>query len=99
MRTLLRVTIPVEAGNESIKSGTLPQTLQATLDTLKPEAAYFFTQNGKRSAFIFFDLKDPSDIPGIAEPLFMGFNAEIEFTPVMNEADLKAGLGRAMANV
>lgn len=99
MRTLLKISVPVEAGNDSIKSGTLPKTLEATLSQLKPEAAYFFTENGKRTALIFFDLKDPSDIPVIAEPLFMGFNAEIEFKPVMNQADLTAGLGRAMANV
>ncbi len=41
-----------------------------------------------------FDLKDSSDLPRIAEPFFMGLNATVEFTPVMNADDLKAGLGK-----
>jgi hypothetical protein len=34
------------------------------------------------------DLKDPSDIPVIAEPLFQLYNAAVEFIPVMNFDDL-----------
>ena len=26
-----------------------------------------------------FDLKDPSQIPAVAEPFFMGFNADVQF--------------------
>ena len=43
-------------------------------------------------AIIFFDMKKPSDIPGIAEILFKGSNADLEFTPVMNAEDLKKAL-------
>jgi hypothetical protein len=39
-----------------------------------------------------FDLKDPSDIPSIAEPLFQSMNAKITLTPVMNAEDLMKGL-------
>ena len=62
---------------------------------LKPEAAYFVAQDGLRSAMIFFDMQDASDIPGIVEPLFMGFDAEVELLPVMNADDLKKGLDAA----
>jgi hypothetical protein len=41
-------------------------------------------------------MKDSSDIPAIAEPLFMGLNAEIEMLPVMNQDDLQKGLTAAM---
>lgn len=92
MRTLLKVTIPVEAGNKAIKDGTLPKTIQSTTDAIKPEASYFFTENGKRTAFFFFDLKDPSSIPQISEPLFINLNAEVQYYPVMNANELKAGL-------
>ena len=60
---------------------------------LKPEAAYCVAERGRRCALFFFDMRDASDIPGIAEPLFVGLHAEIELAPVMNADDLKKGLG------
>jgi len=92
MRTMLKVTMEVTAANKAIKSGTLPRIMQATMEALKPEAAYFTTEEGKRTAFIFFDMKDTSQIPPIAEPFFMELNADVQFTPVMNGEDLKKGL-------
>jgi hypothetical protein len=93
MRTLLRVSIPVETGNAAAKAGTLGSTVEKLLADLKPEAAYFFNDdNGNRSGSIVFDLKDSSEIPGIAEPWFLAFNAKVSFRPVMNAQDLaKAG--------
>jgi hypothetical protein len=93
MRTLLRVSIPVEAGNAAAKAGTLGSTVEKILADLKPEAAYFFADdNGNRSGSIVFDLKDASDIPAVAEPWFLAFNAKVSFRPVMNAQDLgKAG--------
>ena len=95
MRTLLKVTIPVQAGNAAIGDGRMTQTLQALMADLKPEAAYFLTEQGRRTALIVFDLKEPSQIPQIAEPLFHAFNADVEFTPVMNAEDLQGGLQAA----
>jgi hypothetical protein len=94
MRTMLRVTIPVEQGNKAIKDGSLAKAVQAFMEEHKPEAAYFLTQNGLRTGLFFFDLKDTTDIPRIAESMFHGLNAAIEMTPAMNAADLKAGLGK-----
>jgi hypothetical protein len=51
-----------------------------------------------RTAFFFFDLADPTEIPSVAEPFFMNLNAQIEFCPAMDAADLKAGLEKAMKN-
>ena len=65
------------------------------MSRLKPEAAYFVAQDGLRSAMMFFDMKDASDIPAIVEPLFLGLNAEIELLPVMNADELKRGLSAA----
>jgi hypothetical protein len=99
MRMLLKVTIPVENGNSAIKDGTLPKTIGAMLDRLKPEAAYFFAEHGKRNAYIFFDMKSPADIPSIAEPFFLAFNAEVDFKPVMDVKDMQAGVERALSSV
>ena len=54
---LLRVSIPVEAGNAVAKAGTLGSIVEQILADLKPEAAYFFADdNGQRSGSIVFDL-------------------------------------------
>ena len=59
MRMLLRVSIPVEAGNAAAKAGTLGSTVEKIVADLKPEAAYFFNDdNGNRSGSIVFDMKE-----------------------------------------
>jgi hypothetical protein len=98
MRMLVRATFPVEASNAALKEGRLENTLQTMIERLKPEACYFFAQDGKRSGFFVFDMKDASDIPSIAEPLFVQLNASVEFLPVMNLDDLRAGLEKAAKN-
>jgi hypothetical protein len=95
VRTLLRLSVPVEKGNQAIKDGSLTRILQATFERLKPEATYFTTLDGKRTALVVFDLEDPSQIPAIAEPLFNGFNGEVELSPVMNLDDLMRGISEA----
>lgn len=96
MRTLLKVQMPVESANAAIKDGTLGKTMEQVLGAIKPECAYFYTDSGLRTAIAVFDLKDPSDIPVIAEPFFMNLNASVTFTPCMNRDDLQAGLGKAL---
>ena len=94
MRMLLKASIPVEAGNATIKSGTLGSNIESILAEQKPEAAYFTLDNGMRTGFIFLDIQDASQLPAILEPWFLAFNASIELTPVMNGEDLgKAGPG------
>ena len=91
MRMLLRVSIPVETGNAAAKAGTLGPTIEKILADLKPEAAYFFADdNGNRSGCIVFDLKDHSQIPAVAEPWFLAFNAKVSLRPVINSQDLAA---------
>ena len=94
MRVMMKVSIPVGAGNRGIKEGTLPKTILGFMDQFKPEAAYFLTEHGKRTAFFFVDLKEPSAIPVMAEPFFKNFEAEIECTPAMNVEEMKAGVAK-----
>ncbi len=101
MRCLLKVSLPVDRGNDAAINGTLGHTIESILQELRPEAAYFAEDNGKRTGFIVVDLKDPSQIPAIAEPWFLSFNAHVEFHPCMNLDDLKKaapGIERAVKN-
>jgi hypothetical protein len=82
------VNIPVEAGNRAAKAGTLGTTIQAILADLKPEAVYFTDDHGQRTALLFLDMHDASQIPAIAEPWFLAFNASLEIHPVMVPEDL-----------
>jgi len=88
MRFLLKVNIPVESGNAAAKAGRLGATIQAILADVKPEAVYFTADNGQRTGFIFLEMQDASQIPAIAEPWFLAFNASIEMHPVMVPEDL-----------
>ncbi len=87
MRMMMRFTVPVEAGNEAMRTGALGG-LPKILEALKPEAAYFGAENGERGGYIVFDMQDPSQIPAAAEPFFLAFNAKVTIFPVMNADDL-----------
>ena len=93
MRTLLKVTPDVEAGSSAIQSGELDRILSELAEMIQPEASYFLTEEGHRTALYVFDMKDPSQIPQIAEDLFQVLKAEVQFSPVMNQEELERGLG------
>ena len=72
MRMLMKVQMPTGSGNDAIKDGSLPQIMASSLEALKAEAAYFTADDGMRTALIFFEMNDSSEIPPAAEPIGMG---------------------------
>lgn len=92
MRMMLKATMPVEAGNAAAKNGSLGTTVQKILADLKPEAAYFVEDGGQRTGYIFFDMKDSSQLPAVAEPWFLAFNASLTVKPAMTPQDLANAL-------
>ncbi len=87
MRFLVKISIPVEAGNEAAKNGF--KAVQKILEHQKPEAAYFVAEGGRRTGLLIVNIDDASQIPGIAEPWFLALNAGVEVMPAMVAEDLK----------
>jgi hypothetical protein len=92
MRTMMKIKIDTELGSRAIADGSMPKLMEQVLGELQPESAYFGPENGIRTAFIVFDLEDPSRLPPIAEPLFSTLGANVEMFPVMDREDLQKGL-------
>lgn len=96
MRMMLHVVIPVETGNAAVRAGQLGPFIQKALGDLKPEAAFFTEDQGTRSGYVFFDMKDSSQLPAIAEPWFLAFNATLTVKPAMTPQDLAGPAGAAI---
>ena len=98
MRVMLKVSIPVEAGNAVTRAGSMTETIQSLLADMKPEAVYLTLDGGQRALYIFLDLEDSSDLARLGEPWFLALNASLEWRPVALPEDLaKAGpsIGKA----
>lgn len=91
MRMLLKINTPAEKGSEAFKSGAMKRTFEKMIKELKPEAVYFFPEDGKRTALMVFDMKDSSQLPAIVEPVVASLGADFYFTPVMTPKDLERG--------
>jgi hypothetical protein len=92
MRMMIKFSLPIEAGNDAIRNGTLQKVFQQLGEDLKPEASYFFPSGGERSGFFVVDMRESSQVAEIAERFFFGLNAKIEMTPVMAVDDLQKAL-------
>ncbi len=89
MRMILNVSFPHEPFNTLVRKGTVGQTIGKILEALKPEAVYFTEQDGKRGAILVVNLENPSQIPSLAEPWFLNFQADCQFRVAMTPDDLK----------
>jgi hypothetical protein len=90
---LVHVEFPLEPFNAMVRNGTAGQKIQKILETIKPEAAYFTEFDGKRGGTLVVNVNNASDVPALAEPFFLTFNAEIRVRIAMTPEDLgKANL-------
>jgi hypothetical protein len=89
MRFIVKAKLDTAVANEAVRKGKLGSTLQSILDDLKPEAVYFMEEDGRRTAVLVIDMADTSQIPAIAEPFFLAFNAAVTFHPAMAPEDLE----------
>ncbi len=92
MRFMLIVRTSTEVANATVREGRVGDLLQRSMELLQPEAAYFGPLDGMRSAFLVFDLDDPSKIPAISEPFYQELGARLDFIPVMTPEDLARGI-------
>ena len=95
MRILMNIHLPHEPFNAAVRQGRVGHTLKRILEEARPEAVYFTEQDGARGCVMAVNVNDASEIPALAEPWFLNFNADCEFRIAMTPADLeKAGLDR-----
>jgi hypothetical protein len=88
MRMMMQVEMPLEPFNTEVRNETAGLKMMKILDEIKPEAAYFGEHDGKRGGFLIVEVAKPSDVPRLAEPWFLNFNAEVKFRVVMSPEDL-----------
>jgi hypothetical protein len=96
MRFLIRAKIPTEAGNKMVQDPNFLKKLEEYINKVKAEASYFFEAEGNRVAAFIIDMQSADQIPVLAEPLFSGMGAHVEFHPVMSLDDLKKGIPQAI---
>jgi len=94
VKMLLSVDFPLEPFNSLVRSGKAGEILGRILETIKPETAYFTEQDGKRGGIFVVNVQNPSDVPVLAEPFYLKFNASCKFRVLMSPEELqKANLG------
>jgi len=98
MRMMMLVQLPIEPFNTAVKNGTAPEKMKKIMEAIKPEHAWFGEREGKRGGILIVNVNSPSDIPRLAEPWFLTFDASVEFRIAMTPEDLAhadlIGLGK-----
>jgi hypothetical protein len=92
MRVMLKAQLEVEAANLAISDGSIDAIFAKVFGVCRPEATYFLVEQGRRTVYAVFDMTSLDQIPVLAEPLFQGLGATVDFMPVMNQAELGSGL-------
>jgi hypothetical protein len=94
VRFMAKVTIPSQRWEDAYRSGTLQRTIDSALQKLRPEAAYFFEEEGSRECIVVFNL----DVASMLKPLFPNLDASLEGWPVTTGAEFQEQLEGAAEN-
>ena len=62
MRLMLKFTIPVEKGNQAMADGSMSQAIQDLINTVQPESAYFYVEDGKRAGMVVFEASEQAQM-------------------------------------
>jgi hypothetical protein len=89
MRFLISVSFPTGKFDQAIADGSIGAKMSKILEETKPEAAYFTTRDGRRGGILVVNMNEVSEMPKYAEPWFMLFDADVQFSPTMTPADLQ----------
>ena len=93
MQMLIHVKIPHKEFNTALREGSVGRNLKRIIEDARPKAVYFTEYNGQRGAVMVVDMASPADVPRLAEPWFLLFNADVEFHIAMSPEHLdEAGL-------
>ena len=87
MRIIVTYAIPIDKGNELVRSGEIGNVLQSIVEEHRPEAAYFYPNDaGERAGALVVEMQEGTDLPKIAEALFLGLDARVSVSDSMNTA-------------
>ncbi len=89
MRYLAHINFPHEPFNSYVRDGSAGQKIGRILEETKPESIYFTEEDGTRGATAVYNIDSASDIPSIAEPWFLTFEADCRFRIAMSPEDLQ----------
>ena len=88
MRVLMQVQNPHGNFNAAVRDGSAGAKLTEIIESIGPESVYFTEMDGKRTALLIVDMEDASQIPSLAEPFFLAFEADVRFHILMSPEDL-----------
>ncbi|HEY7281974.1 MAG TPA: hypothetical protein VID47_10295 [Actinomycetota bacterium] len=90
-RFLVRATISVAAGNEQKTNPELAGRLQRAMAWVDADDFYFVIEHGKRCIYFLLTVAGTHELPRIAEALWLGLDAEVEFLPAISQSDFERG--------
>ena len=89
MKLLFLIKMPAKKYNSVARDGTAAKTIDRILEEAKPETVYALLAEGQRAIAMVVNVKEESDIPALAEPWLLSFNAEVRVHPVLSHEGLK----------
>jgi len=90
MRCVVHLSFPTEKFNRLVADGTVGEKIAAIMEDIQPEAVYLTSTGGTRGGYLIVDLESTAQMPAIAEPFFLTFDAKVTFHHCMTLEDMGA---------